>query len=66
MALGIINKKNKIMELRIWLESQERTPSWLARHLKVSPTAVKMWLDGDNYPTIKNRLRIKEVTGVQL
>ena len=51
--------------LRIWLLSEERSMSWLARKCNVSPAAVKGWLDGKHKPSKKHRVMIKDITGVE-
>mgnify|MGYP003154552025 CR=1 FL=1 len=51
--------------LKIWLDCEERSMSWLARKCNVSPAAVKGWLDGKHKPSKKHRVMIKDITGVE-
>ena len=50
--------------LRIWLCSEERSMSWLARKCNVSPAAVKGWVDGKHKPSKKHKIMIKDITGI--
>ena len=50
--------------LRIWLFSEERSMSWLARKCNVSPAAVKGWVEGRHKPSKKHRIMIKDITGI--
>ena len=58
--------KDNMIELKLFLNDNERTMSWLARHCNVSPAAVKGWLDSKHYPSRKHRSAIYRVTGIQL
>ena len=57
---------NSMMSLEIWLITNERSMSWLARKCNVSPAAVKGWLDRNHHPSKKHRIMIKDITGVEL
>ena len=57
---------NSMMSLEIWLVSNERSMSWLARKCNVSPAAVKGWLDRKHHPSKKHRVMIKDITGVEV
>ena len=57
---------NSMMSLEIWLTTNERSMSWLARKCNVSPAAVKGWLDRKHHPSKKHRVMIKEITGVEV
>ena len=59
-------KYNQMLSLEIWLVSNERSMSWLARKCNVSPAAVKGWLDRKHHPSKKHRVMIKEITGVEV
>ena len=50
----------------LWLYEEERNYSWLARKLSVSPACIHYWFAGITKPTQKNRVKIKEVTGINL
>ena len=56
---------NSMMSLEIWLITNERSMSWLARKCNVSPAAVKGWLDGKHKPSKKHRDMIKDITGIE-
>ena len=58
--------KENIMDLKIWLDLNERSMSWLGRKCNVSPAAVKGWLDRKHHPSKKHRVMIKEITGVEV
>ena len=58
--------KDNMIELKLFLNDNERTMSWLARHCNVSPAAVKGWLDSKHYPSRKHRSAICRVTGVEV
>ena len=51
-------------ELQNWLETEERTMSYLARKCNVSCSAVKNWLEDKHYPSKKHRILIKDITGI--
>ena len=57
---------NSMMSLEIWLITNERSMSWLARKCNVSPAAVKGWLDRKHHPSKKHRVMIKDITGVEV
>ena len=57
---------NSMISLEIWLVSNVRSWSWLARKCNVSPAAVKGWLDRKHHPSKKHRVMIKEITGVEV
>ena len=59
-------KYNQMLSLEIWLVSNERSMSWLARKCNVSPAAVKGWLDRKHHPSKKHRVMIKDITGVEV
>ena len=58
--------KDNMIELKLFLNDNERTMSWLARHCNVSPAAVKGWLDSKHYLSRKHRSAIYRVTGVEV
>ena len=49
------------MNLQQWLRREERSASWLARRLGVSPAAVWHWLNGA-HPSLIHALAIELVT----
>ena len=53
------------MDLKIWLDKNVRSMSWLARHCNVSPASVKGWIDGKHTPSKKHRIMIQDITGVR-
>ena len=53
------------MDLKIWLDLNERSMSWLGRKCNVSPAAVKGWLDGKHKPSKKHRIMIEDITGLK-
>ncbi len=53
-------------KLKFWLKGNERSGSWLARKLAVSPVAVSYWLKGTHTPSAKHRKKIQKITGVKL
>ena len=58
--------KENMIELKLFLNDNERTMSWLARHCNVSPASVKGWLDNKHFPSKKHRDAIYRVTGIAL
>tara|TARA_R100001594_G_C4037773_1_gene262569 strand:+ start:263 stop:430 length:168 start_codon:yes stop_codon:yes gene_type:complete len=52
-------------KLKIWLLTQERNKSWLAKKCNVSPTAVKYWLELRHQPSAKHRQMIADITGIK-
>ena len=53
-------------KLKFWLKGNERSGSWLARKLAVSPVAVSYWLKGTHTPSAKHRKKIQKITGIKL
>ena len=49
-----------------YLKEIERSLSWLARKCDVSPTTAHYWAIGNNRPTNKHKVMIKEATGIKL
>ena len=52
-------------KLKIWLLTQERNKSWLAKKCNVSPTAVKYWLELRHQPSAKHRQMRADITGIK-
>ena len=55
-----------MLPLKLWLVENERSNSWLARKLNISPTSVHYWFEGTHKPIEQHRLKIKEITGIKL
>ena len=53
------------MDLKIWLDLNERSMSWLARKCNVSPASVKGWTEARHKPSKKHRIMIEDCTGVK-
>jgi len=60
-----MSKRKEVEYLKIYLEENERTASWLARKVNVSPTAVHYWLQNKTKPTMKQKIKITSITGIQ-
>ena len=52
--------------IAIWLLENERSRSWLAKKLKVTPAAVQYWFEGKYKPSKKNVKKIQIITGINL
>ena len=52
--------------IKMWLQDNERSMSWLARHCNVSPASVKYWLDEKHTPSRKHKIMITEITGIEV
>ena len=53
------------MDLKIWLDKNELSMSWLARKCNVSPATVKGWTEARHKPSKKHRIMIQDITGVR-
>ena len=51
-------------KLADWLDREDKTQSWLARVLDVSPQAVSQWCSGVKRPEAVLREAVEEITGI--
>ena len=64
--LNDFNTTGFMLPLRIWLLENERSGSWLARKLDISPASVHYWFEGTPKASVKNRSKIQEITGIKI
>ena len=55
-----------MMVVKEWLNQHERSGSWLARKLAVSPVSVHYWLNGVHSPSNKHKSQIEDIIGIKI
>ena len=52
--------------IKFWLDTNERSASYLARKCGVSAVTMHYWLNSIHTPTGKHRKKLQKITGIKL